>query len=81
MLNARREEDIHDQERVAFARTSRHVARKLQKLSATQPCNCSSATGNVLRHESIESDIVEGSPSLRNKSMVEVKRMLNDAGQ
>lgn len=75
MLDARREEDIHDQKRAAFAGTSRHVARRLQKPSVTQPYNFSSATGNVRRHESIESDIVEGSPSLRNKSMVEVKRM------
>ena len=81
MLDARGEKDIHDQKRGAFARTSRHVARGLPKLSVTQPCNFSSATGNVPRHESIESDIVEGIPSLRNKSMVEVKWMLNDAGQ
>ena len=81
MLDARREKYIHGQKRGAFARTRRHVARRLQELSVTQPCNFSSAAGNVLRHESIESNIVEGIPSSRNNSMIEVKRMLNDARQ
>lgn len=46
-----------------------------------KPRTFSSATGNVLRHEIIESDSLEGNPSLRKKSMVKVKQMLNDAGE
>ena len=70
--------DIQDERIRAFAGTRKHIQRKLQTLSAMWPSESSSSAGNVLRHESVKRDILEGISSIQRQ---EVDHMLNDAGE